>query len=93
MKYNHLSGSYDINSSSAPSVYFIEYDYVGHKHYCIIEAYSKNEASDIFKRKFNYGNKINKMQTTNDIANKVSDKLIEVIQSQMNSIPHENNQK
>ena len=65
-------------------VYFIEYDWVGHKRYCQIEARSETEARDIFQRRFDYCCRITKIQTTNDIAEEVSDKLMGVIKSQMN---------
>ena len=65
-------------------VYFIEYDWVGHKRHCQIEAHSEIEARNIFQRRFDYCCRITKIQTTEDIANEISDKLISVIRSQMN---------
>lgn len=65
-------------------VYFVEYDWVGHKRHCQIEARSETEARDIFQRRFDYCCRITKIQTTEDIADEVSDKLIGVIRSQMN---------
>ena len=65
-------------------VYFVEYDWVGHKRHCQIEAHSETEARDIFQRRFDYCCRITKIQTTNDIAEEVSDKLIDVVRSQMN---------
>ena len=68
----------------AVRVYFVEYDWVGHKRHCQIEARSEAEARDIFQRRFDYCCRITIIQTTEDIANKVSDKLMGVIKSQMN---------
>ena len=65
-------------------VYFVEYDWVGHKQHYQIEARSEAEARDIFQRRFDYCCRITKIQTTADIADEVSDKLIGVIRSQMN---------
>lgn len=65
-------------------VYFVEYDWVGHKRHCQIEARSETEARDIFQRRFDYCCRITKIQTTEDIAEEVSDKLIGVIRTQMN---------
>jgi hypothetical protein len=65
-------------------VYFIEYDWVGYKRHCQIEAHSETEARDIFQRRFDYCCRITKIETTEDIADEVSDKLIGVIRSQMN---------
>lgn len=65
-------------------VYFVEYDWVGHKRHCQIEARSETEARDIFQRIFDYCCRITKIQTTEDIADEVSDKLMGVIRSQMN---------
>ena len=68
----------------AVRVYFVEYDWVGYKRYCQIEARSEAEARDIFQRRFDYCCRITKIQTTEDIADEVSDRLIGVIKSQMN---------
>ena len=65
-------------------VYFIEYDWVGNKRHCQIEAQSETEARDIFQRRFDYCCRITKIQTTNDIAEEVSDKLMGAIKSQLN---------
>jgi len=65
-------------------VYFVEYDWAGHKRHCQIEARSETEARDIFQRRFDYCCRITKIQTTEDIADEVSDKLMGVIRSQMN---------
>lgn len=65
-------------------VYFVKYDWVGHKRNCQIEARSESEARDIFQRRFDYCCRITKIQTTEDIADEVSDKLIGVIRYQMN---------
>ena len=65
-------------------VYFVEYDWIGYKKHCQIEARSETEVRDIFKRRFNHCCKIIKIQTTKDIADEVSDKLMGVIKTQMN---------
>ena len=67
-------------------VYFVEYDLVGHERHCQIEARSETEARDIFQRRFDYCCRITKIQTTENIADEVSDKLMGVIRSQMNCL-------
>ena len=64
-------------------VYFVEYDWAGYKRHCQIEARSETEARDIFQRRFDYCCRITKIQTTEDIANEVSDELIGVIKIQL----------
>ena len=80
----HEKGNNANTLLGAVLVYFVEYDWVGHKRYCQIKARSETEARDIFQRRFDYCCKITKIQTTEDIADEVSDKLIGVIRSQMN---------
>ena len=65
-------------------VYLVEYDLVGHKRHCQIEARSETEARDIFQRRFDYCCRITKIQTTEDIADEVSDKLMGLMRPQMN---------
>jgi len=69
---------------TAVQTYFVQYDWVGHERHCQIAARSETEARDIFQRRFDSCCRITKIQTTEDIADEVSDKLIGVIRSQMN---------
>lgn len=46
-------------------VYFVEYDYIGNKNRCQIEARTESEAKDIFLRRFDYCCRITKIQTKN----------------------------
>lgn len=64
-------------------VYFIEYEYMGNKSHCQIEARTESEAKDILLRRFDYCCRITKIQTNEDIAEEVSNKLIGMIISQM----------
>lgn len=49
----------------AECVYFVEYDYVGNKNHCQIEARTESESKDIFLRRFDYCCRITKIQTKN----------------------------
>ena len=69
---------------AAVQTYFVQYDLVGHERHCQIAARSEKEARDIFQRRFDYCCRIVKIQTVKDIANEISDKLIDVVKSQLN---------
>ena len=65
-------------------IYFVEYDRIGYKRHCQIEARSEIEARDIFQRRFDYCCLITKIQTTKNIADEISDKLMDVVRLQLN---------
>lgn len=69
---------------AAVQTYFVQYDWVGHERHCQIAARSEKEAIDIFQGRFDFCCRIVKIQTVKDIANEISDKLMESVNSQLN---------
>lgn len=69
---------------AAVQTYFVQYDWAGHERYCQIEARSEKEARDIFQRRFDFCCRIVKIQTVKDIANEISDKMMDVVRLQLN---------
>ena len=68
----------------AVQTYFVQYDWAGNERYCQIDATSEKEARDIFQRKFDFCCRIVKIQTVKHIANEISDKLMDIVRSQLN---------
>ncbi len=64
-------------------VYYIQYDYLGRKYHCQIEAMSEQEARGIFRTKFEHSCRIINVKTVADIANETSNKLMNIIKSQL----------
>ena len=69
---------------AAVQTYFVQYDWAGHERHCQIAAISEREARDIFQRRFDFCCRIVKIQSVKDIANEISDKLIDIVRSQLN---------
>jgi hypothetical protein len=69
---------------AAVQTYFVQYDWVGHERHCQIAATSEREVRDIFQRRFDFCCHIVKIQTVKDIANEISDKLMDIVRSQLN---------
>ena len=63
--------------------YFVQYSYCGREHHCQIEAQSVEQCKAIFVRKFDNCCFIEKIQTIEDIAHEISDKLIAVVKNQL----------
>ena len=64
--------------------YCVEYSYLGQKHHCQIGATSVEQCKQIFAMNFNCCF-IEKIQTIEDIADEISDRLIAVVKEQLKS--------
>lgn len=80
----HVSTGGSNTLLAAVQTYFVQYDWVGHERHCQIEARSEKEARDIFQGRFDFCCRIVKIQTVKDIANEISDKLMDVVRLQLN---------
>jgi hypothetical protein len=70
-------------------IYYVEYTYGLATYHCQIQASSEQQCRLIFAYKFDNGCMIKKIETTEDIADNISNKMIEIVKKQLGTIQNQ----